>query len=93
MNITDIRIKLLNTPKNNVYATADVIIDNELAIHGVKVIKTGEKTFVSMPSEKIESKNKKSYQDIVHPITQEGREKFTKAVLEKYELVLAESGE
>ena len=49
MNITDIRIRRLLT-EGRLRAVVSITLDNELAVHDIKVIEGPERLFVSMPS-------------------------------------------
>lgn len=79
MQITDIRINV--RPQGNFIGYADIVLDDELAIHGLKIIKGPKGIFVSMPHKE---KEDGQYEDIVHPANQETREWITKAVLKVY---------
>lgn len=80
MNITDIRIRKY-IPEGRLRAIISITIDNELAIHDIKVVKGEERTFVAMPSRKDENN---VYRDIVHPISPEARESIEKQILDVY---------
>ena len=69
----------------SVKAIADVLIDNELAVHGVKIVEGKNGLFVSMPSEKWKSANNETKRlDIVHPLNSAVRANFNKAVTDAY---------
>lgn len=68
-------------------AVANVTVNDEFVIKGIKVYDGANGLFASMPSRKIGGE----YQDIVFPITKEAREQINNAVLETYGK-LAESG-
>lgn len=73
--------------EGNAKAVAQITINNEFAIKGIKVYEGEKGLFVSMPSRKIGSE----YQDVVFPITAEARAQLNNAVLETYGK-LVESG-
>lgn len=80
MNITDICIRrTYNEPRMK--ALVSVTVDNDLAVHDIKVIEGPERLFVAMPSRKDENG---VFRDIVHPITQEARKKLENAILAAY---------
>ncbi|MDR3552746.1 MAG: septation regulator SpoVG [Clostridia bacterium] len=84
MNITDIKIRKLFT-EGRIRAVVSIILDNDFAVHDLKVIEGIERLFVAMPNRKSEDGR---FQDIVHPITSEAREQLEEAVLEKYRQAL-----
>ena len=58
--------------------------------HNVRVIEGNEGLYIGMPSRKLSNGE---FKNIAHPITNEFREKMTKAVLEVYEKTLVMSGQ
>ncbi|MBR4030906.1 MAG: septation protein SpoVG family protein, partial [Clostridia bacterium] len=64
-----------------------VTFDDAFVVHDIKVIEGQDKLFIAMPSRKT---NDGEFKDIAHPIHAEMRESLQKAVLAKYEEVLAE---
>lgn len=63
-------------------AVVSVTFDNELALHDVKIVSSGDKTFVVMPAKKNPSGE---FRDIVHPINARARAAIESAVLKAYE--------
>ena len=88
MNITDIRVRLVNNNNDKLKAVASITIDGEFVIHELKVINGKDGYFLSMPRRKV---NDGEFKDIVHPIKTEAREALTKLVLDAYEKALAEA--
>lgn len=84
MNITDVRIRKM-TKEGNMKAVASITLDNEFAIHDIKIIEGDKGLFIAMPSRKTPEGE---YRDIAHPISHEARETLQKAILEAYEKVL-----
>ncbi len=84
MNITDVRIRKMDK-EGNLKAIATITLDNEFAIHDIKVIEGENGLFIAMPSRKTPEGK---YRDIAHPISHEAREAVQKAVLDEYEKVL-----
>ena len=84
MNITDVRIRKM-TKEGNMKAVASVTLDNEFAIHDIKIIEGDKGLFIAMPSRKTPEGE---FRDIAHPISQEVREVLQKEILEAYEKVL-----
>lgn len=80
MNITDIKIRRL-LQDGRLRAVVSVTVDNELAIHDIKVIEGPERLFVAMPSRK---ELNGAFRDIAHPISPAARMQFEQAVLDAY---------
>ena len=84
MNITEMHFQIPRYPnlprklKNEVSIT----IDNQLCIHGIKIIEHNDKLFVAFPGKKTPSGE---YKDIIHPTIAEKREQITKKILEAYQ--------
>lgn len=89
MNITDVRIRRM-TKDGNMKAVASITLDNEFAIHDIKIIEGENGLFIAMPSRKTPEGQ---YRDIAHPISHEAREIVQTAILEAYEKVLLSGGE
>ena len=95
MEVTDVRIRKLNTPgasdsggNGRLRAIVSVTFDNEFVVHDIKVIQGDNKNFIAMPSRKVEDG---TYKDITHPIKSGLRNKIQDAVLTRYEEALAEA--
>jgi len=85
MEITDIRIRKLNTNSadpNQMRAIVSVTLDDEFVVHDIKVIKAKKKCFIAMPSRRLVEDG--TYKDITHPINHSFRHKIEQAVLDKY---------
>lgn len=87
MVITDIKIRKF-FDEGPMKAIVSVTLDNQLAVHDIKVINAREKLFIVMPSRKNPDG---TYRDIVHPINAEFRAAIESAVLEAYENGLREA--
>lgn len=81
MNITEIKIRRTYT-EGRLRALVSVTIDEDLAVHDIKVIEGPERFFVAMPSRREESG---VFRDVVHPITSEARQLMENEILEAYE--------
>ena len=81
MEITDIRIRKLYD-ESRLKALVSVTLEQELAIHDIKIIQGPQRLFVAMPSRKDENG---LFRDIIHPITQELRAQMEEAILWEYE--------
>ena len=80
MNITDVRIRKM-TKEGNMKAVASVTLDNEFAIHDIKIIEGDNGLFIAMPSRKTPSGE---YKDIAHPINPQTRETLQAKIIEDY---------
>jgi len=67
-------------------ALVSVTIDNDLAVHDIKVIEGPERLFVAMPSRKDDNG---VFRDIAHPITPEARHTLETKILEAYQEYLS----
>jgi len=65
-------------------AVANVTIEDDFVVHGVKVINSDNGLFVAMPSTKIGEQ----FKDICHPINSETRQRMTEIVLAAYSEVV-----
>ena len=81
MEITDIRIRKLYD-ESRLRALVSVTLEDELAIHDIKIIQGPQRLFVAMPSRKDENG---MFRDIIHPITQEMRNQMEEAILQEYD--------
>ena len=73
---------------NNVKALANVVINGEIAVNGIKVMQSEKGLFVAMPSKKVGGE----FMDVAHPITDKAYQQLSSAVLTDYSK-LAASGE
>jgi stage V sporulation protein G len=81
MQVEAKHMHVLPTPKHGCLAICDVTVGGEFAIKGVRVMQGEKGPFVSLPQYK--DKDGK-YQDVVFPITAEGRKALNDAVLQVY---------
>ncbi|MBR4420558.1 MAG: SpoVG family protein [Clostridia bacterium] len=70
MNITDVKIRLIQKEDSKLKAVASITIDNAIAIHDIKIVEGSNGYFISMPSRKI---GENEHKDIAHPINAETR--------------------
>lgn len=81
MEVTDIKIRLVSET-DQLKAFATVVFDSVLVVHNIKVISTGEKLIIAMPSRLVSNGE---FKDVVHPISSEFRNKLAYQVLDAYE--------
>ncbi len=89
MEITDIRIRLIQSEESKLKALATVTLDNCFVIHDIKIIDGNNGVFIAMPSRRQETGE---YKDIVHPINTETRNKFSQEILQEYNKALTQVG-
>lgn len=86
MEITDIRLNKV-AREGKMKAIASITLDNEFAVHDIKVIEGEKGLFIAMPSRKAADGD---YRDIAHPINQGARDKIQSLILAEYEKLAAE---
>ncbi|MCD6435026.1 MAG: septation regulator SpoVG [Clostridiales bacterium] len=87
MNITDVRIRKLNSD-GKMKAIVSVTFDDAFVIHDIKIIEGQNGLFVAMPSRKVAEGD---YRDIVHPINSETRKMIQNRIFEEYEKAKVEA--
>lgn len=90
MKITNVSIRKSDREDSRMKAIASVLLDDEFAVHDIRIIEGTKGLFIAMPSRKT---NTGGYKDIAHPISQEVRTMFEKEILDAYEKALNEPGE
>ena len=81
MKLTDIRIRKTLT-EGKMRAVVSITLDDELAVHDLRIIEGADREFVAMPSRRTPEG---SYRDIVHPINAAFRGEIESAILERYQ--------
>lgn len=81
MEITDIKVRKLFDNESPMKAVVSITLDNQLALHDIKVINARGKLFIVMPSRKNPDN---TYRDIVHPITADFRASLEQKIIEAY---------
>ncbi len=84
MEITDVRVRRVNK-EEKMRAIVSVTIDDEFAVHDIKVIEGDNGVFIAMPSRKTADGE---FRDIAHPINSAAREKLQSAILKSYQEAL-----
>ena len=70
MDIKVSSITLLDREESKTKAIATLVVNDEIAIHGIRVIEGKNGDFVQMPQKR---DNNGNYNDIIYPITAEAR--------------------
>lgn len=86
MNITDVRIRKINT-EGKMKAIVSVTFDDCFVVHDIKIIDGENGPFIAMPSRKMPDGE---FKDIAHPINIETRAMLSEAVFTAYERKLLE---
>lgn len=89
MNITDVRVRKINT-EGKMKAVVSITIDNCFVIHDIKIIEGNNGRFIAMPSRKV---GEGDFRDIAHPIQSETRQKLQDIIFDAYEVSLQEDPE
>ena len=88
MKITAIRIRILNNTGNKMVGLVSLTLEDMIAIHDIKILKTQSELFLAMPSRSTKSG---TFKDIVHPINALVRDTIEKIVFSAYNLCLKEN--
>ena len=86
MNITDVRIRMVQKEDTKLKAVASITLDDAIAIHDIKIVEGTDGCFVAMPSRKTSDGE---YRDIAHPINADARNELISAIMFAYEKELA----
>ena len=85
MDITEVKIFKANR-KAPVLAYANIVLAGKFIIRGVTLLETEKNgRFISMPSRRVRSEEKKTYRNYCHPLTAEFRDELTQTVFEAYD--------
>lgn len=86
MRITRVKTKKVENSNGRLLGYADVTVDDAIAIHGIKILEGEKGLFVAFPSERRVNKENDSvsFSDVVHPVNQETRDIFEKAIIESF---------
>lgn len=85
MQITDIKIRMLNNAEGKTKAWCSIVFDGAFAVHDLRVVEGANGVFVAMPSRKT---GEGQYRDVAHPVTAEARERIQKAILKAYNNII-----
>lgn len=87
MNITDVRIRKVEK-EGKMKAVVSITIDNEFAVHDIKIIEGEKGLFIAMPSRR---NAEGEYRDVAHPINSEVRQRIQQLIMDKYQEEMAVS--
>ncbi len=80
MNITNIKFRR-TFETEPLKAICSVTLDEEIAIHDIKIVSANGRLILAMPARVASTGN---YIDVVHPINTESRKKLEQAVIGEY---------
>ena len=81
MKVTSVKVKKIEKENSRMKGIAEILLDDMIAIHDIRIISGDNGLFVAMPSRKTPTGD---YRDRVHPISQEARDIIEKAIVEEY---------
>ena len=81
MKVTSVKVKKIEKENSRMKGIAEILLDDMIAIHDIRIISGDNGLFVAMPSRKTPTGD---YRDIVPPISQEERDIIDKALVEEY---------
>lgn len=82
MEITNVRVRVVEKDNSKMRGFASVTIDNQFVVHDIRILEGDNGLFLAMPSKQTAPGE---YRDIAHPINPEARKIFTDAILAEYE--------
>lgn len=85
LEVTEVRMALLDDRDSSNVALCSITLNDDFSVGGLRVVQDGRKgggLFVSMPQRKNDNGE---YKDTSFPLTKEGREVISEAVLDAYD--------
>ncbi len=89
MKITDVRVKLVSS-ESRLRGVATITFDESFVVHDIRIIEGEKGLFVAMPSKKTPNG---TFRDIAHPIHSEMRKMIEDAIVEAYDIEMANQPE
>lgn len=81
MKITSVSVRKVEKEDSRMKGIATIVLDDQLAIHDIRIIEGDNGLFTAMPSRKTATGG---YRDVAHPITTAARNMIEKAILDAY---------
>lgn len=81
MKITSVSVRKVEKEDSRMKGIATIVLDDQLAIHDIRIIEGDNGLFTAMPSRKTATGG---YRDVAHPITPAARNMIEKAILDSY---------
>lgn len=82
MEITNVRVRVVDKENSKMRGFASVTIDNQFVVHDIRILEGENGLFLAMPSKQVAPGE---YRDIAHPINPEARQLFSDAILAEYD--------
>lgn len=82
MEITDVRVRVMNKDDSKLKGFASITFDECFVVHDIKILQGNDGLFIRMPNRM--PKDGGEPKDIAHPLKTETREMIIKKVLDKY---------
>lgn len=81
MKITSVSVRKVEKEYSRMKGIATIVLDDQLAIHDIRIIEGDNGLFTAMPSRKTATGG---YRDVAHPINPAARNMIEKAILDAY---------
>ena len=81
MKITSVSVRKVEKEDSRMKGIATIILDDQFAVHDIRIIEGDNGLFTAMPSRKTATGG---YRDVAHPINPEARNMIEKAILDAY---------
>lgn len=81
MKITSVSVRKVEKEYSRMKGIATIVLDDQLAIHDIRIIEGDNGLFTAMPSRKTATGG---YRDVAHPINPAARNMIEKAILDVY---------
>ena len=81
MEITSVSVVKKKNEDSRMKGIATIILDDQFAVHDIRIIEGDNGLFTAMPSRKTATGG---YRDVAHPITPTARNMIEKAILDAY---------
>ena len=81
MKITSVSVRKVEKEDSRMKGIATIVLDDQLAIHDIRIIEGDNGLFTAMPSRKTATGG---YRDVAHPITPAARNMIEKTILDAY---------
>jgi stage V sporulation protein G len=81
MNITDVRVSMVEDKTKKLRAFVSIVIDGCFFVQDIKIIEGEKGLFLSMPSKR---RRDGTFKDVAHPINTETRKMMEEVIFAKY---------
>ncbi len=84
-----VKINRVFTNKPSMQAICEIVIDDAVVIHDVRLMEKDGRQYITMPYRKWKDKaGEERVLDVAHPVTAEARQKMLRAVVNAYDSVM-----